>query len=64
MALGAIIARAGEFQPLNIALISWGLAKLAYRAEVAFEALCDSAVKQWLGWTIASRHVYTHKTLI
>merc|ERR1719203_2035531 len=45
-ALGAIIARANEFQPLNIALISWGLAKLAYRAEAAFEALCASAVNQ------------------
>merc|ERR1719343_761797 len=46
MALGAIIARAGEFQPLNLALISWGLAKLAYRAEVAFESMCASAVDQ------------------
>eukprot|EP00913_Durusdinium_trenchii_P006530 g6134.t1 len=46
MALGAIIARAGEFQPLNIALISWGLAKLSFKAEAAFEAMCDAAVQQ------------------
>lgn len=46
MALGAIIARSNEFQPLNIALISWGLAKLAYRAEIAFESLIASAVRQ------------------
>lgn len=46
MALGAIIARAQEFQPLNIALISWGLAKLSYRAEVAFESLCTAATAQ------------------
>merc|ERR1719277_1372062 len=46
MSLGAIIARAAEFQPLNIALISWGLAKLSYQAEVAFEALCVAAVEQ------------------
>lgn len=43
MALGAIIARSHEFQPLNLALISWGLAKLSYRAEVAFESLCAAA---------------------
>jgi len=46
MALGAIIARATEFQPLNLALISWGLAKMSYRAEVAFEALCAAATVQ------------------
>jgi len=46
MALGAIIARAHEFQPLNLALISWGLAKMSYRAEVAFEALCAAATVQ------------------
>lgn len=46
MSLGAIISRANEFQPLNIALISWGLAKLAYRADVAFESLCASAITQ------------------
>jgi len=43
MALGAIIARAGEFQPLNIALTAWGLAKLSYKADVAFESLCVAA---------------------
>eukprot|EP00971_Amphidinium_carterae_P108656 2151230-Amphidinium_carterae.1 len=46
MVLGAIIARAPEFAPLNLALISWALAKLSYRAEAAFEVLCESARKQ------------------
>eukprot|EP00931_Biecheleriopsis_adriatica_P021663 TRINITY_DN14106_c0_g1_i5.p1 TRINITY_DN14106_c0_g1~~TRINITY_DN14106_c0_g1_i5.p1 ORF type:complete len:612 (-),score=108.42 TRINITY_DN14106_c0_g1_i5:73-1908(-) len=46
MAIGAICGRANEFQPLNIALISWGLSKLSFKAEAAFEALCDSAVSQ------------------
>lgn len=46
MSLGAIIGRANEFQPLNIALISWGLSKLSFKADEAFKALCDSAVAQ------------------
>ena len=46
MALGAIIARAKDFAPLNLALTAWGLAKMSYQAEVAFEALCASATAQ------------------
>ena len=33
-------------EPRAEALISWGLAKLSFKADAAFEALCDAAVQQ------------------